>query len=71
MRFTIEYLEESTDERSVCHTLVSEIGALDQAGLLAFSRAPSIPTANGFQIRDAAGVIVALETFGAEGPVSH
>lgn len=71
MRFTIEFLSESTDEWSVCHTLVAESGALHQAGSLAFARAPSFPLANGFQIRDADGVIVALETLGPERPVYH
>lgn len=70
MRFTIEFLEESTDERSVCHTLVAESG-LDQAAFIAFARGARIPRANGFQIRDADGVIVALETFGPEAPIYH
>ncbi len=66
MRFTIQYLRESTEEDSVCHTVMSKAQTLEDAGDEAFAAAFSANTifgACGFQIRDArrGGEVVALE----------
>lgn len=68
MRYTIEYLEESTDEDSVCHSLMASKGDLDCARLEGWRGLASATRrfhANGFQVREIGGmrVIVAIETF--------
>ena len=64
MRYRIEYLSESTDERSVCLTMLAE-GSEDEAIEHAWLRAHEALGANGFQIRDLErdGAIVMFETF--------
>lgn len=67
MRYRVEFLIETTEEDSVCHTLDAE-GHLDGVELLAFARSVEMKTkhgAEGFQIRDLSNndCIVALETF--------
>ena len=64
MQFVIEYLREPTDEYSVCHSVALDSACLNDAGVAAFTGAPALHAshgANGFQIRDDAGKIVALE----------
>ena len=66
MRYTIEYLRESGQAESVCHTVQLDCGTLEDVGNRAFADAPwarRFHGANGFQIRDAeyANVVVALE----------
>jgi hypothetical protein len=68
MRYRIEYLEESTDEDSVCHSLLAARGDLDCArleGWRGLGAATRHFHANGFQVREVGGerVIVAIETF--------
>jgi hypothetical protein len=72
MRFRIEYLTETTEQGSVCHTrsIATANLTLVQFQAHAWSTKPRVQYgAGGFQIRDLAdnGRIVALETF--EGPV--
>lgn len=67
MRYLVEFLIETTEEDSVCHTLEAE-GHLDGVELLAFARSREMRRAHGaegFQIRDLHNDarIVALETF--------
>ena len=64
MRYRIEYLTESTDERSVCLTMFAE-GSVGQVTEQAWRRAHEALGADGFQIRDLDqdGLIVMLETF--------
>lgn len=65
MRYVIEYLRESTDESSVCHTVNLEGACLNDVGVIAFDGATPLRLshgARGFQIRDKTGSIVALET---------
>jgi hypothetical protein len=74
MRFRIEYLTETTEQNSVCHSrsLAAQNLVLVQFQAHAWSGKPRLKYgAGGFQIRDLAdnGRIVALETF--EGPVQR
>lgn len=67
MRYRIEFLRESTEEHSVCHTAETE-GALEVVEMYALIRADAMKRqfgAEGFQVRDLSddGRIVALETF--------
>lgn len=64
VRYRIEYLAESTDERSVCRTALGE-GSLADATEEAWRRAFEIDGATGFQIRDLEddACIVSLEYF--------
>ena len=67
MRYTIEYLEESTDEFSICHSVLAACGDLDCArleGWRGLGMAARRFEANGFQIRDVSGdrTIQAIET---------
>lgn len=67
MRYRVEFLVETTEEESVCHSLDAE-GHLDGVELLAFARSGEVKIkygAAGFQIRDLNDNdrIVALETF--------
>ena len=66
MRYTIQYLRESTEEESVCHSVQIDARCLTDAAERAFAGAFEASTrfgAAGFQIRDArqGGGIVALE----------
>ena len=62
MRYKIEFLLESTDDTSVCHSSYAEARTLDAAMETARDRMTHLPTAiDGFQIRDDTGVIVMLE----------
>jgi hypothetical protein len=68
MRYQIEYLIESTDEHSVCHSAVAEGGDLTAAEAEARRGQMLVQFtfgAEGFQIRDLRdnGRIVALEPF--------
>jgi hypothetical protein len=72
MRFRIEYLTETTEQNSVCHTRSLREGNLLLVSIQAHAwsaRPRERYGAGGFQIRDLAdnGRIVALETF--TGPV--
>jgi hypothetical protein len=72
MRFRIEYLTETTEQNSVCHTRSLGEGNLLLVSMQAHAWSARPRTkfgADGFQIRDLAdnGRIVALETFA--GPV--
>ncbi|MGE0597774.1 MAG: hypothetical protein AB7P07_15565 [Hyphomonadaceae bacterium] len=72
MRYRIEYLSESTEEDSVCHSTLARAEHVEGAAAQAWAgerRARRFGAA-GFQIRDLfhQGRIVALETFGA--PIS-
>lgn len=72
MRFRIEYLTETTEQNSVCHSRSLHAQNLTLVAFQAHawsSKARTKYGAGGFQIRDLAdnGRIVALETF--EGPV--
>lgn len=74
MRFRIEYLTETTEQNSICHTrsLQAQNLTLVQFQAHAWSGNARLKYgAGGFQIRDLAdnGRIVALETF--EGPVER
>ncbi|WP_395648154.1 hypothetical protein [Terricaulis sp.] len=67
MRYRVEFLVETTEEDSVCHTIDAD-GHLDGVELLAFARSGEMKLrhgAEGFQIRDLTDRerIVALETF--------
>ena len=67
MRYRVEFLVETTEEDSVCHSIVAD-GHLDGVELLAFARSGEVKLkygAEGFQIRDLNDNdrIVALETF--------
>ena len=62
MRYLIEYLHETTDEYSVCHTREIEAQEVVEAGHLARSKQFEFPEATGFQIR-AGNRVVAIEDF--------
>ncbi len=63
MRYLIEYLEETTEEESVCDMILAREDDLEAARNSA--RAYNRDAADGFQIRDllAAGEIVVVEDF--------
>ncbi|GAM99264.1 hypothetical protein U91I_02910 [alpha proteobacterium U9-1i] len=67
MRYRIEYLFESTDERSVCHSAVTEgnLNDAEEAARRGRVLAQLSFGADGFQIRDLRdkGRIVSLEPF--------
>lgn len=65
MRFKIQYLSESTDERSVCRSILSDAADLACAQSQARARLGLIErAADGYQIRDLeTGKIVSLECF--------
>ena len=68
MRYRIEYLEETTDEFSVCHSILAAKGDLECArlqGWRGLAGATRRFEANGFQVREATGLrlILAIETF--------
>lgn len=67
MRYRVEYLSETTEEVSVCHTADSndELEVVEMRAFLAASRMRREFGAEGFQIRDlkSQGAIVVLETF--------
>lgn len=74
MRFRIEYLMETTEQNSVCHTRSLGTPNLSLAAMQAHAWSSTARTqfgAGGFQIRDLSdsGRIVALETF--EGPIAR
>lgn len=74
MRFRIEYLTETTEQNSVCHTRSMQESNLSLVALQAhaWSMKPRARyNAGGFQIRDLSdnGRIVAIETF--EGPIER
>lgn len=74
MRFRIEYLTETTEQNSVCHTRSVQAHNLALAAFQAhaWSGRPRVRYgAGGFQIRDLAdnGRVVVLETF--DGPVQR
>lgn len=74
MRYRIEYLTETTEQNSVCHTrsISSENLTIAQFQAHAWSATPrTLYGAGGFQIRDLSdsGRIVAIETF--NGPVAY
>lgn len=74
MRFRIEYLTETTEQNSVCHTRSLQEANLTLVAFQAHAwstKARAKYGAGGFQIRDLAdnGRIVALETF--EGPITY
>jgi hypothetical protein len=67
MRYVIEYLEESTDEHSVCHSVLAAVDDLDCARLQGWRGLASAVRnfeANGFQVREKSEsrVIQAIET---------
>lgn len=65
MRYQIEYLTDTADEKSVVDVLPADAATLEAAGRLAWENPPRIERKGGFQIRDmeARGRIVALEAF--------
>ena len=67
MRYRVEYLLETTEEVSVCHSADTndELEVVEMRAFLAASRMRREFGAEGFQIRDlkSHGAIVALETF--------
>lgn len=65
MRFKIQYLSESTDEHSVCRSVLSDAADLVCAESQARERlGPIEQAADGYQIRDLeTGKIVSLECF--------
>jgi hypothetical protein len=74
MRYRIEYLTETTEQNSVCHSrsLASSNLTIAQFQAHAWSAKPRTKYgAGGFQIRDLAdsGRVVAIETF--DGPVEQ
>ncbi|MFZ2029672.1 MAG: hypothetical protein WAU68_05130 [Vitreimonas sp.] len=79
MRYTIEYLEESTDEFSICHSILAARGDLDCArleGWRGLAAAVRRFEANGFQVREVSGdrTIQAIETIDlplSESPTLH
>jgi len=68
MSYRIEYLKETTETDSVCHTLLSRSETLDEAAEEAFAKAgvaKSLFGATGFQIRhlNAVDEVVAIANF--------
>lgn len=67
MRYRVEFLMETTEEISVCHTTDTndELEVAEMRAFLAASRMRRDFGAEGFQIRDlkTEGTIVVLETF--------
>lgn len=61
MSYKIEFLTESTDETSVCHSADAEAATLHDAEREAVSSLPEIAgQIDGYQIRDDSGAIVLL-----------
>jgi hypothetical protein len=74
MRFRIEYLTETTEQNSVCHSRSLQAQNLSLVAFQAHAWSAKARTkfgAGGFQIRDLAdnGRVVAIETF--DGPVQY